>query len=102
MYTKTHRSVFGELLKRRRNSLNLTQAEVAAAVGWSTPEMVSQVEVGRRHPALDRVPDLAAVLALDAGKLCVALLQEIAPRFLASLNLPIDQNVAQPFMEAVG
>lgn len=87
MYKRKHQSAFGNILRRRREDLNLTQQEVSAVVGWTSPEMVCILESGKRHPKLDRIPALAAALHLNARYLGIELLRETAPSFLACLGV---------------
>jgi len=51
-----------------RKDLNLTQAEVAAACGWSTG-LQGQYEIGYILPSVDKLRALALVLKVDADRL---------------------------------
>ncbi len=55
---------FGDVIRRRRRELDLTQEEVAARVKTSTP-YVGHLEAGKRHPSDKIVTRLAEVLGLD-------------------------------------
>ncbi len=59
---------FGEVIRRRRRELDLTQDEVAARIKTSTP-YVGHLEVGKRHPSDKIVTRLAEVLGLDNREL---------------------------------
>ena len=59
---------FGDVIRRRRRELNLTQDEVAARIKTSTP-YVGHLEVGKRHPSQKVVTKLAEVLGLDRREL---------------------------------
>jgi transcriptional regulator with XRE-family HTH domain len=59
---------FGDVIRRRRRELDLTQEEVAARVKTSTP-YVGHLEAGKRHPSDKIVTKLAEVLGLDRREL---------------------------------
>jgi transcriptional regulator with XRE-family HTH domain len=59
---------FGEMIRRRRRELDLTQDEVASRIKISTP-YVGHLESGKRHPSDKIVARLAAVLGLDNREL---------------------------------
>ena len=72
------------LLRRRRQELNLLQADVAEAVRVS-PECVTMWESGRRRMELCKLPRLAAALKIDAKELCAKALAEFHPLFFQTL-----------------
>lgn len=59
---------FGDVIRRRRRELDLTQDEVAARIKTSTP-YVGHLEAGKRHPSQKVVTKLAEVLGLDRREL---------------------------------
>ena len=59
---------FGDVIRKRRRELDLTQEEVAARVKTSTP-YVGHLESGLRHPSEKIVTRLAEVLGLDRREL---------------------------------
>src|SRR5215210_5096581 len=62
-------STFGDLLRRKRNSANLTQEELAERTGL-TPQAISLLERGeRRRPHRYTVEKLAEALALTGQDL---------------------------------
>ncbi len=73
-----------KLIRERREALGLTQADLARYLGVQ-PEFICLIEGGRRRPDLDRLPRLAEVLDLDAGRLCRLAIYERAPRCYAAL-----------------
>lgn len=87
MYRRKHQSAFANILRSRREDLNLTQQEVSALAGWTSAEMVCFLESGKRYPKLDRIPALASALRLNARDLGIELLRETAPSFLACLGV---------------
>jgi transcriptional regulator with XRE-family HTH domain len=58
----------GEVIRRRRRELDLTQEEVASRIKTSTP-YVGHLESGKRHPSDKIVARLAEVLGLDQREL---------------------------------
>lgn len=59
---------FGDVIRRRRRELDLTQEQVAARVKTSTP-YVGHLESGKRHPSNKISTRLAEVLGLDRREL---------------------------------
>src|ERR1700691_2177535 len=59
---------FGEILRRRRRELDLTQGELAQTIETSTP-YVGLLESDQRHPSDAIVSKLADALGLDRGEL---------------------------------
>jgi len=60
--------MIGKEVRRRREELGLTGAELAARSGL-TPAAVSQIETGKRTPSSASVVKLAAGLGLEVGEL---------------------------------
>lgn len=65
--TAIHRA-FVQNAKARRLQLGLTQAQVAAALGWKIPQL-SRLEIGSHRVFLDTVEELACVLQTTAAEL---------------------------------
>src|SRR5258708_31917693 len=59
---------FGEVIRRRRRELDLTQDEVASRIKTSSP-YVGLLESGKRHPSDKIVTRLAEALGLDSREL---------------------------------
>lgn len=76
--------VFSRLIRRRREELNLTQAEVAEKIGLTT-DAITLVELGYRRLDLDHIPALAEALRLNRRQLCRQALQERAPQLYREL-----------------
>jgi len=66
--TKAKEADFGDLIRRRRRELDLTQDDVAARIKTSTP-YVGHLESGKRHPSDKVVTRLADVLGFDKREL---------------------------------
>lgn len=61
-------SRFGELIRSKRREMNLTQDEIAARIGISTP-YIGHLESGKRHPSDKIVTKLAEALGLGNREL---------------------------------
>ena len=75
---------FSTFVRRRRQELSKTQREVAQAC-QVTPEMITQIEAGRRRPDPERVPCLADALETDRKELCHLAARTWQPSFYAEL-----------------
>jgi transcriptional regulator with XRE-family HTH domain len=60
--------MIGEEVRRRREELGLTGAQLAAKAGMA-PSAVSQIETGKRTPSSASVMKLAAALNVEVGEL---------------------------------
>jgi transcriptional regulator with XRE-family HTH domain len=80
----TNTNTFTRFIRRRRQSLNKTQAEIARACGL-TGISITLVEGGHRRLGLERVPRLAAALDVDAAELCRMALATQLPMLAAAL-----------------
>lgn len=80
-------SEFSRFLRRRRQELAKTQAEIAAACGL-TEMSITLVEGGRRRLALERVPRLAEALQVPPAELCLLALRSQYPQLTAALTTP--------------
>jgi transcriptional regulator with XRE-family HTH domain len=58
----------GQVLRRRRRQLGLTQEEVAKRTKTSTP-YIGHLESAKRHPSDKMIASLASVLGLDSREL---------------------------------
>ncbi len=72
------------LIRRRREELNLSQAQIAEVLRVR-PESVTLWESGRRRMELCKVPRIAALLNMDAQALCAKALGEYHRGFFAGL-----------------
>ena len=64
----TEERTLGQVLRRRRRQLGLTQEEVAKRTKTSTP-YIGHLESAKRHPSDKMIASLAAVLGLDSREL---------------------------------
>jgi transcriptional regulator with XRE-family HTH domain len=60
-----NKPTFGELLKRKRRELSLTQRDLAKKLG-TTASHINFLEAGRRRPSLSLIRRLSDILELDA------------------------------------
>ncbi|MBA3425079.1 MAG: helix-turn-helix transcriptional regulator [Rubrobacter sp.] len=60
--------MIGEAVRRRREELRLTGAQLAEKAGMA-PSAVSQIETGKRTPSSSSVVKLAAALSVEVGDL---------------------------------
>ena len=72
------RSPFAASLRRRREQLTMSRADLARHVNRSEA-WVSLIEGGQRTPDLDIVPDIARVLGLDPRGLVTAFVHQFHP-----------------------
>jgi transcriptional regulator with XRE-family HTH domain len=80
------RTDFSRFLRRRRDELALTQAEIAQVCGL-TEMSITLVEAGRRRLALERVPRLAEALQVPPAELCLLALRCRYPQLTAALTV---------------
>jgi transcriptional regulator with XRE-family HTH domain len=83
------------LLRRRRQELKLTQAEVAGALHVS-PVAITLWESGSRRMDLAKLPRIAAVLRLDPKELCAKALTEFYPGIFAVLFDAAEPQAVHP------
>jgi len=60
--------MIGEEVRRRREELGLTGAQLAVKAGMA-PSAISQIETGKRNPSSTSVMKLAAALSVEVGEL---------------------------------
>ena len=81
---------FGAMLKASRASANLTQAKVAKALGYSTPQFISNWERGVAMPPFIQIRKLVAMYKLDRKMVLERLIS--MERKLLQSRLFSDQN----------
>ena len=89
---------FGAVVRHFRQKKGLTQSELSKALGHSTPEWAGMAEAGQRKIQLDEIPQLAAVLQLNARDLAKRALREYHPALAGALfyGQPDDHEVPGP------
>jgi len=76
--------MIGEEVRRRREEMGLTGAQLAARAGMA-PSAVSQIETGRRSPSSTSVMKLAQALSVEVG--------DFFPK--AQVQLPLEQPLTE-------
>lgn len=61
----------GDFLRSRRVDLGLTKTQVSEGTGIQVCELIDLIEKGQRRPPLEKLPDIARVLELDAKELII-------------------------------
>lgn len=69
------------LIKQQRNKLGLTQAQVAAHLGFKSADYICLVEQGLRNMDLDKIPALAEILKMNSSEVCRMALEQQYPIF---------------------
>lgn len=75
---------FSTFIRHRRRELDKTQREIGVACGV-TPEMITQLESGRRRPDPEWIPCLADALETNRKELCHLAVRTWQPIFYAEL-----------------
>jgi transcriptional regulator with XRE-family HTH domain len=75
---------FSHFIRSRRHQLNLTQQEVADALGV-TSDFIGLVELGYRRLDLDKIPQLADVLNVESVGLSLWALRDRAPQLYQTI-----------------
>ena len=75
----------GSIIKHLRIQANLTQIQLAKAVGYKTAEWTGMIEGDHRTIDLDRLPKMAHILGVNANALIVLVLRQYSPRAAAVL-----------------
>jgi len=60
---------FNEFIRDQRRKLNLTQRQVAEAIGLKSIASLSDIEAGNRKPSLELLPALARILQIEVETL---------------------------------
>jgi transcriptional regulator with XRE-family HTH domain len=66
----------GSLIRDRRISKGMTQAELSAEFGYSSPQFISNWERGDCGPPLNILPKLAKILAITQKEIVQIILDE--------------------------
>lgn len=66
----------GEYLRQRRMSVGLSQSEVSEALGYSSPQFVSNFERGLCAPPLTKMRHLMALYKIPRQEMTTLLLKE--------------------------
>ena len=75
--TKQKPRLLKDLVKSQRTNLNLTQRDVARAMGMSSVDYIGMVESGIRRLDFERLPAIAQVLHLDLDQITEMTFREL-------------------------
>lgn len=76
----------GKTLKQLRTNAGLSQREVAKALGYKTPQLISNNERNISHPPMNSIRKLAKLYAVDADSLFGLILDDILKRETDKFN----------------
>lgn len=76
----------GKVLKQMRETAGLSQREVAKALGYKTPQLISNNERSISYPPINSIRKLAKLYAVDADSLFSLILDDILKRESDKLN----------------
>ena len=72
--------ILGDLIKKRRNKANITQAEISSKFGFTSSQYMSNVERGISVLCPKYFNDLAKILKINADQLYEAAVKDYAVR----------------------
>jgi transcriptional regulator with XRE-family HTH domain len=64
-----NRKAFGEFLSKKRERAGVSQEVLAAKLGYSSGQFISNWERGTSFPPMDKLPKLAAILHIPIEEL---------------------------------
>jgi transcriptional regulator with XRE-family HTH domain len=64
-----NRKELGAFLESKRVAAGLTQRNIAKALGYSTPQFVSNWERGQSRPPLNKISKIAKLIGVDPNEL---------------------------------
>lgn len=76
----------GKVLKQMRETAGLSQREVAKALGYKTPQLISNNERNISHPPINSIRKLAKLYGVDADSLFGLISDDILKRETDKLN----------------
>ena len=76
----------GKTLKKLRETAGLSQREVADALGYKTPQLISNNERNISHPPINSIRKLAKLYGVDADSLFGLVSSKIIKRETDKLN----------------
>lgn len=82
----TSRTSLKHLIAERQSALNLTDVQLATALGYDRSIVIAMIKQGNIKLPLTKVPALATALETDASSLLVLAMKEAAPDLLALIE----------------
>jgi len=79
-------NLIGKLISDEQTRQNLSDADIAKALGFEKTILVSLIRGGTIKFPLAKIRDLAALLDMNAGELLVAAMQDSSPDLLALIE----------------
>ena len=73
--------LLGKFIRKRRTALNLTQRELASALGLKASQFISNIERGLAHIPLSKVNEFAEALKVEAGELGTLVAESLKSKF---------------------
>lgn len=86
METVMARKKLGDLIAERQLDLDLTNQDIASAIGYANQNIISMIKKGRTKLPLERVTRMADVLGLDRADLLRMALKEYSPELLKAIE----------------
>jgi len=68
-------SKLGKYLQKKRKLAKLSQGKVSKLLGYSSPQMISNIERGTCAPPMDALKKMAALYKISASEMTETLLQ---------------------------
>lgn len=81
-----HDTSIAKLISRGQDSLELSDAALAYALGYDSPKVISLIKTQRMRLPINKARALAEALALEPGEVMRALLREASPEMLRSIE----------------
>jgi transcriptional regulator with XRE-family HTH domain len=100
-YEMKSKETLGEIIKRRRHTLALTQRELAVMLGVK-PSHVAYLESGRRRPSLTLLKQLADVLHLDRQQIFLLAHPEAKPLLTPASKSTPELDPAKSWLRFAG
>ena len=85
-------SKLGDYIRRLRESLGMSQEELAKKSGFSSRAAISAIEKGKNNISVERLPDLALALRTTPGELMDVLIETEEKPLTYGLN---SENIAK-------
>jgi transcriptional regulator with XRE-family HTH domain len=73
--------LLGKFVKKRRIALDLTQRELASALGLKTSQFISNIERGLAHIPSSKVDEFAKILKVEPSELGVLVTESLKRKF---------------------
>ncbi len=85
-------SKIGDLLKKRREELNYTQAEIATHLRWNTAQQVSNYERGVCLPPRESLKDIIKFLKLNYDDVWDELEKDLKEQFMDAVAIEVSKK----------